>query len=267
MAFEASGLEGCVALVTGVAGEIGSALGEALLQAGASVAGISRRRNSRQPGMAGRHEPKDRFLPIRADIRIEKDVRRAVATALDCFGKIDILINNAGARGPTAPVTGISLKAWQEVLDTNLTGPFLLCRECLKPMMRQRQGCIINISSVAAHWAYPLRSPYAASKAGLINLTLTLAQEAGAANIRVNAICPGPVAGEAIKGVLNTRAKALGISTAEMERRFMRPSALGRMVSTADINRMVLFLCSDAALNITGQVIDVSAGYSLYLGV
>jgi NAD(P)-dependent dehydrogenase (short-subunit alcohol dehydrogenase family) len=259
-------LENRVAIVTGAAGEIGTALVSTLLQAGASVVGVVRRRLPRQSaiGADGDHRG---LLVLRADVRNQQDVKRAVSQAVRKFGKIDILVNNAAARGPTAPVTKLRLKDWQDVIDTNLTGPFLFSRECLKHMMKQNEGRVINISSVVARWAYPLRAPYAASKAALISLTLTLAQEAGGANVQANAICPGPIEGRALQGVLSERARALGISADEMERRFMRPAALGRKVTADDISRMVLFLCSDAARNVTGQIIDVSAGYGLYPGI
>jgi NAD(P)-dependent dehydrogenase (short-subunit alcohol dehydrogenase family) len=260
-------LEGRVALVTGAAGDIGSIIVADLLDAGASVAAVVRSKHSRQPWAARAGSKKPQLIFIRADVRNELDVRQAVRLTLRQFERIDILVNGAGARGPTAPVIKLSLKEWQKVMDTNLTGPFLFSRECLKHMAKRRQGCVINISSVVARWAYPLRASYAASKAALISLTWTLAQEAGAAGVRVNAISPGPVSGEAIRGVLSARAKALGISTKEMERRFMRPAALGRMVTPEDVSRIALFLCSDSARNITGQVIDVSAGYGLYPGM
>jgi NAD(P)-dependent dehydrogenase (short-subunit alcohol dehydrogenase family) len=253
-----------VALVTGATGDIGSAIVQVLLEAGYSVAGVIR---SKRRVERSRHSANGDLYLIRADVRSETDVRRAVSKAMQWFGHIDVLVNNAGARGPTAPVIELPLKEWQEVVETNLTGPFLFSRECLKHMIKRHKGNIINISSVVARWAYPLRAAYAASKAGLISLTWTMAQEAGGANVQVNAICPGPVEGKAIGGVLGARAQALSISLKEMERRFMRPAALGRMVTPEDISRMVLFLCSEAARNVTGQVIDVSAGYGLYPGM
>lgn len=261
------GLHGSVALVTGAAGDIGSVIVADLLHAGASVAAIARSKHPQELSASRAGDEKKRLLFISADVRSERDVRRAVSLALRRFGKIDILVNNAGARGPTTPATKLSLKEWQHVIETNLTGPFLFSRECLRHMARRRRGRVINISSVVARWAYPLRVSYAASKAGLNSLTLTLAQEMGPVNVQINAICPGPVAGKAIGGVLRARARALGTSVKEMERRFVRPAALGRMVAPEDISRMVLFLCSEAARNVTGQIIDVSAGYGLYPGM
>lgn len=259
-------LENKVAIVTGAAGELGSEIAKRLLEAGASVAWVGRRRHALEQRIA--LADKDaRSLALCADVRNEAEVRAAVAATRRRFGSVDILVNNAGSRGPTTPVARLSRAAWQEVLDTNLTGPFLFSRECLKHMQRRGGGSIINIASVVGRWAYPLRAAYAASKAGLINLTLTLAQEAGSANVRVNAICPGPINGRAVEGVFAARARTEGVSEEEMRARFVRPAALGRMVAAEDISAAVLFLCSESARNITGQVIDVSAGFGLWPGI
>ncbi len=120
------------------------------------------------------------------------------------------------------------------------------------------------MSSVAGQHGYPLRAAYAASKWGVIGLTLSLAQEGGAAGVRVNAICPGPVEGPGLQGVLVERAEKLGVPVEEMRQRFLRPLALGRPVTEEDISRAVQFLCSDAAANITGQVLNVDAGFGLW---
>ncbi|MGH9327326.1 MAG: SDR family NAD(P)-dependent oxidoreductase [Terriglobia bacterium] len=255
---------GNVAIVTGAGGGLGSAIAFGLIEAGANVVWLGRRKRALMRQLTLLKDGRERSLVIAADVRSEGEVRDAVRATIRHFGKVDILVNNAGARGPTEPLIRVSRRAWQEVLETNLTGPFLFSRECLKHMERRRKGSIVNISSVVGHWAYPLRAPYAASKAGLISLTLSLAEEAGAANVRVNAICPGPVEGKAVEQVLGARAMALGISIEKMRQRFVRPAALGRMVTPEDVRNVVLFLCSKGASNITGQVIDVSAGFGLW---
>ena len=173
------------------------------------------------------------------------------------------LVSSASPTVEPGPVTKLKRRDWDNVLETNLTGPFLCARECLPHMMRRRQGQIINISSMAGRMAYPLRAAYCSSKWGLIGLTLTLAQEAGAGNVRVNAICPGPVEGPAMDSVIAKRARALRISADKMRERYVKPTALGRMVTASDVGSAVLFLCSAAARNITGQVIEVSAGFGL----
>ncbi|MGH9451358.1 MAG: SDR family NAD(P)-dependent oxidoreductase [Terriglobia bacterium] len=258
---------GQAALVTGASGEIGGAIAAFFLRADASVVWVGRDRGRLEARARGLCLPSGHSLFVRADVRRERDVCRAVESAIKRFGRIDILVNNAGARGPTAPIHRLGLKQWREVLDTNLTGAFLCSRECLRHMARRRQGRIVNISTVVSRWAYPLRAAYAASKAGLNSLTMTLAQEAGAVNVQVNAICPGPVAGQALDGVIAARAKALRIPVPTMRAQFMRPAALRRAVVAEDVAHAVLFLCSRAARNITGQIIDVSAGYGIGPGV
>lgn len=257
---------GKVAVVTGARGEIGRAIAASLLKAGAQVAWVGRQERKLRQLVRALPEGRDRSLVVRADVRSENDIRRMVRTVMRHFGRIDILVNNAGVRGPTGPATRLSRRAWQQVLDTNLTGPFLCARECLRHMSKCRQGRIINISSVAGRVAYPLRASYAASKWGLIGLTLTLAQEAGASNIQVNAVCPGPVEGPAMETVIARRARVVGISVQRMRRQFLRPAALGRMVTAEDVSRLVLFLCSEQACSITGQAIEVSAGFGLWPG-
>lgn len=257
---------GQTALVTGASGEIGGVIANAFLQAGANVVWVGRNRARLAARAAELGADHDRSLFVRADVARERDVSHAVKGAIKRFGQIDILVNNAGARGPTAPVEKLELREWQEVFDTNLTGAFLFSRECMAHMARRRRGRIINISTVVSRWGYPLRAAYAASKAGLNNLALTLAQEAGAANITVNVVCPGPVAGKALDGVLAARAKALGVSISKMRKEFMRPAALRRAVSAEDIAGAVIFLCSPEARNITGQIVDVSAGYGIWPG-
>ncbi len=255
-------LQGQVAVVTGASSGIGKQIALDLLQAGACVAGVGRRAGRGKFLEPFKKYPR-RFVWIRADVSQESDVERLVRQVLKKFGRIDILVNNAAVRGPTAPATELGAEEWRRVLDINLTGAFLCARECLKAMIKRRSGRIVNMSSMAGRMAYPLRVSYAASKWGMVGLTVTLAQEAGPHNIQVNAVCPGPVEGDAIEEVIAARASTLEMPTDEVRARFVRRAALNRMVTAADVSSTVLFLCSDAARNITGQALDVSAGYRL----
>jgi NAD(P)-dependent dehydrogenase (short-subunit alcohol dehydrogenase family) len=193
----------------------------------------------------------------------EDQVNAAIEASLKSLGQIDVLINNAAILGPAAPVAQLSVRSWTEEIAVNLTGSFLCCRAVLPAMMEQKSGKIINITSVAGQRAYPLRSPYAVSKAGLIALTRTLAAEVGPYNIRVNAIAPGPVSGNRMKRVMEERARSTGQSIAEVETSYLRALALGRMVEEEDVARMALFLASKAGDNITGQVFNVCSGYKI----
>lgn len=254
--------KGRVAVVTGAGSGIGKAIALGFLKAGAQVAGVGRRAAT-AGSLRDFREYGKQFIWVRADVSREAQVKRAVKRVLKNFGHVDFLVNNAGARGPTAPVESLSTNEWHKVLETNLTGAFLVARECVKAMAPRRQGRIINISSTAGRVAYPFRASYSASKWGLIGFTLTLAQETGPQNILVNAVCPGPVEGAAMDEVIEARAKALRLPIRKVREQFVGSTALGRMVTAEDVSDTVLFLCSDQARSITGQVIDVSAGFGL----
>ncbi len=204
-----------------------------------------------------------RCLTWEADVADEVRVSTVIAAAVMELGRIDILVNNAAILGPTVPLVGLTRKDWERELAVNLTGPFLCSRAVLQGMIERRKGKIINISSVAGQRAYPLRSPYAVSKLGLIGLTRTLAQEVGPYNIQVNAVAPGPVRGQRMKRVIEERAKETGASIDEIERGYSDALALGRMVEEEDVAQMVLFLASQEGGNVTGQVFNVCSGYKL----
>jgi NAD(P)-dependent dehydrogenase (short-subunit alcohol dehydrogenase family) len=252
-----------VAVITGGGRGLGLAIagrlakdGFDLVLAGPDAAEIDRA--ARELGMIGR-----RVAGVPADVSRDASVDDLFDQALCEFGKVDVLINNAAVAGPTAPVAGLDRVQWDEVLAVNLTGAMLCCRAALPAMMGRRSGRIVNIASVAGKIAYPLRAPYAVSKWGLIGLTMTLAKEAGPYNIQVNAVCPGPVEGERMRQVIRDRAVALDRPEEEVRREYAQAAALGRMVRAQDVADLVAFLASPSGENITGQAIDVSAGYGL----
>ena len=256
-------LEDRIAIVTGGGHGIGRAIALALARAGAdvTVAGTNEAalsETSREIRELGR-----RALAVVADVSREEQVKAMVERALREFGRADLLVNNAGVAGPTAPAVEVSRSEWDEVLAVNLTGAFLCAKAVLPAMVARRSGKIINISSIAGKLAYALRSPYAVSKWGLVGLTLTLAQELGPYNIQVNAVCPGPVAGERMRRVIERRAEELGQPAAEVERAYVEKTALKRMVGEDEVAATVVFLASGEADGITGQAIDVAAGYAL----
>jgi NAD(P)-dependent dehydrogenase (short-subunit alcohol dehydrogenase family) len=204
-----------------------------------------------------------RTIAVRTDVTDEEQVRGMADVTLRVLGRIDVLVNNAGVVGPTAPVPDVNRAEWQAVLDVNLTGPFLCAAAVLPAMMRQRSGKVINIASIAGKIAYALRSPYAVSKWGLIGLTLTMAKEMAEHNIQVNAICPGPVAGPRMDGIIARRATELGQTTEEVTEFYLRSMALHRMVQPDDVANLVAYLASPAGDNITGQALEVTAGWGL----
>ncbi len=202
-------------------------------------------------------------IAVQCDVSDESAVKTLVETTLKELGKIDILVNNAGIAGPTALVTDVTRADWDRTIGVNLTGAFLCSKYVLPVMAEQKSGRIINISSVAGQTAYPLRSPYAVSKWGMIGLSRTLAAEWGTFNITVNTVVPGPVDGERIDTVIKNRAAGMGRSEESVRAEYTSRTALKRFVTENDIARMTLMLASDEGANITGQVFNVCGGFAL----
>jgi NAD(P)-dependent dehydrogenase (short-subunit alcohol dehydrogenase family) len=191
------------------------------------------------------------------DVSREEDVAALFALVDQKLGGLDVLVNNAGIAGPTGGIETLSLADWQRTLEVNLTGQFL-CARLAVPRLRQGNGpSIINLASVAGHLGMPGRTPYSASKWGVVGLTKSLAIELGRDGIRVNAILPGAVDGPRIRAVIAAKAKARGVAVEEMTRIYTDQAALGRMVTARDIANMVLFATSNLAANVTGQELVV----------
>lgn len=204
-----------------------------------------------------------RALAMICDVSDEADVEQMIAATLKEFGRIDVLVNNAGVIGPTALATEVTREEWDRTLAVNLTGAFLCAKTALPHMIARRQGKIINISSVAGHVGYAMRSPYAVSKWGMIGLSQTLAVECGPHNIQVNTISPGPVRGERIEQVIHRRAGQSGLSIEDVTKEYTSKLALGRFVESEHVAATAVFLASNESDSITGQVIQVSSGYGL----
>ncbi len=204
-----------------------------------------------------------RASAVVTDVTRDDEVASMADRALAEFGRVDILVNNAGIIGPTAPVTEVSRDDWDRVLAVNLTGAFLCTRALLPGMIRRRSGRIVNIASTAAKNVTSLRSPYAASKWGLIGLTMTVAKEVGKHDINVNAVCPGPVEGGRINTVIANQAEQQGRAVKDVTQDYINQTLLGRFVPADDVAAMVAFLASDEANNITGQALEVSAGWRM----
>jgi NAD(P)-dependent dehydrogenase (short-subunit alcohol dehydrogenase family) len=256
-------LQPCVAVVTGGGRALGKAIALRLAADGMDVALAGPDRPELEAAAGEVEALGRRALPVVTDVTREDQVHALAGQVRRALGRIDVLVNNAGIVGPTAPVAEVRRGDWDAVLAVNLTGAFLCAKAVLPAMMAQRCGRIINIASVAGKIAYALRSPYAVSKWGLIGLTLTLAREVGDYNIQVNAVCPGPVQGERMQTIIECRAAELGQTTQEVEQAYVQAAALKRMVQADDVAAAVAFLASPAAGNITGQALDVSAGYGL----
>lgn len=248
-------LQGKVALVTGGGRGIGKTIAEALAEAGAKLVITGRRQEYLTPTHAEFTERGFACQSVIADVTNAADVERTVASALDAYGQIDILVNNAGQSWGQA-TEDMPLNRWQQVLDVNLGGLFLMSQAVGRHMLQRGSGHILNIASVAGITSGDPESTktiaYNASKAGVISFTRTLAREWGRRGIYVNAIAPG---------WFPTRMAAAMI--AANRERFEAMTALGHIGELDDLKAPAVFLCSDASRYITGHVLVVDGGMSL----
>jgi len=173
------------------------------------------------------------------------------------YARLDVLINNAGIAGPTATLEDIDIDDWDRTLAVDLSGAFYVTRLAVKLLKQGAAGSIINMGSSAGLHGCPLRSPYVASKWALIGLTKTWAMELGPAGIRVNAICPGSVAGPRIDEVIARDAARRGTSAEQIRESYHRQSSLRRFVDAGEIASLATFLASEAGAGISGQALSV----------
>ena len=253
-----------VAVVTGSGRGIGRAIALAYAREGANLVLAARSLEALQETRAAVEALGRKALVVPTDIRHEENVRKLGEQALEHFGRVDILVNNSGIAGPTAPLWEIAPAEWEETFAVNVTGTYLCCRTFLPSMIERRSGCIVIIGSMTGKRPLFGRTPYAASKMALLGLARTLAWEIGPYGIRVNVISPGPVEGERIEWVLRTQAQARGISVDEARRQFTSSSPLGQLIPPDNIAEAAVFLASDKAASITGEDLNVSAGTVMY---
>jgi len=191
------------------------------------------------------------------DVSKRQDIERMMAECVQALGGLDVLVNNAGISGPTAPVEEMDPDEWEKVMAVDLTGTFNVTRMAIPHLKKSQAGVIINMSSVAGRFGYANRSPYCTAKWGLIGFTKTLSIELGEYGIRANAILPGAVDGPRIQRVFEGRAKASGKNLDEVKKEAMSIQSLKRMVDPKDIAALAVFLASDAAKSISGQMLPI----------
>jgi NAD(P)-dependent dehydrogenase (short-subunit alcohol dehydrogenase family) len=184
-------------------------------------------------------------------------IETVIPRVIDALGGLDVLVNNGGIAGQTAPVEQVSPAEWDRVMRVNLGGTFNVTRLAIPHLKKSSAGSIINMSSAAGRLGYPQRSAYATSKWGIVGFTKTLSMELGAFGIRANAILPGPVAGERMQRVLEARAAASGRSLEEERGSALVNQSLKRFTEPGEIAALALFLASDAAKSISGQALAV----------
>ena len=241
--------ENQVAVVTGAGRGIGHAIAVRLAREGARVASVSRTEaNARKTADEINTTRADAAKAYPVDVADPGVVRKAAAQILEDFGRVDILVNNAGVTRDGLSMR-MSLDDWDTVLNTNLKGAFTFSQAVMRPMIKQRSGRIINISSIAGLTGNAGQANYAASKAGLIGLTKTLARELASRGITVNAVAPG-----LIETDMTT------VLSDEVRQAILQKVPLGKLGDPEDIAGAVAFLASAEAKYITGQVLTVDGG-------
>lgn len=235
-------LQGLRALVTGGGSGIGAAIADRLREGGAAVLVVDA-------------DPKT-SPDVVADVADTAAVDGLFGEVVARLGGLDVLVNNVGVAGPTAPVDDMDPEAFDSCVRINL-GSMFRCTRLAVPLLRERPGSIVNISSSAGIFGYPLRSPYAAAKWAVVGLTKTWAMELGSDGIRVNAICPGSVGGSRMDGVIGREAAALGVQPAAVRSAYESQVSMGSFVDARDIAEAAAFLSSPAARFISGQVLGV----------
>ena len=192
-----------------------------------------------------------------ADVADRAQVERLFALVQQKLGGLDVLVNNAGIAGPTGRVDEIDPAEWDRCIAVDLTGQFNCARKAVPLLKASRNASIINLSSAAGRLGFPLRSPYAAAKWGVIGFTKSLAMELGEFGIRVNAILPGLVAGDRIRRVIENKARALNKSFGEVEQALLDKVSRHTMVTPAQLADQILFLCSPRGATISGQAVSI----------
>jgi len=238
-----AGLEGKTALVTGASRGIGAAIATELAAAGATV--VLGYRSGREEAEALAVDLGGRA--IQADVSSAEDAKRLVEEA----GELDILINNAGLTRDGL-LARMSDDDWRTVLETNLSSVFYTCRAVTRPMLKKRSGTIVNISSIVGVHGNWGQANYAASKAGIIGFTKSLARELGSRNVRANVVAPGYV-----------KTQLTDVLPEEATVAMLTNTPLGRLGEPSDVAAAVRFLCSDAASFITGEVLLVDGGLGM----
>ncbi|MBK3400632.1 MULTISPECIES: SDR family oxidoreductase [Methylobacterium] len=244
------GLGGLKVLVTAGASGIGLEVAQAFMEEGAQVHVCDVDREALAalpPGIGATH----------ADVASREDVARLFAEAERALGGLDCLVNNAGIAGPTGRVEEIDPEDWDRTLDICLTGQFNCVRLAVPLLRASANPSIVNLSSAAGRFGFPLRTPYAAAKWAVIGFTKSLSRELGADGIRVNAVLPGIVAGDRQRRVLEAKAQQRGIGFSEMESAAFSAASIKEYVTARQLADQILFLASARGKTISGQALAV----------
>lgn len=240
-------------VITAGASGIGAEIAKTLAEAGGQVIICDKDQSSLDAFT--QNNPK--VIAVKADVSNEEEVLSFFIAVKEHFGEINALINNAGIAGPSAKLEDTDLKDWKQTMSVNLNGTFLCSRSAIPLLKLSDGGSIINIGSTSSFMGTPLRSSYSASKWGLIGLTKTWAMEYGAANIRVNTICPSSVNGERIERVIEREANYRNTSPEKIKATYLSQTSLKTFIDAEEIVGMIVYLLSPLAKKITGQMLVI----------
>lgn len=257
-----------VALVTGANRGIGRVISLRLAMAGAQLvlAGRDQAGLEETARLIQEDESVPKVSPLicQMDLLDLPSISATVNKAIEVFEGIDILVNNSGITGKVAPLWDLNEEDWDETIDTNLKGPFLLSRAVIPSMLARKSGSIVFIGSVTGKRPFMHRSVYAASKLGLVGMMRTLALELGPHGIRVNLISPGFVSGPRLDGVIETVAEIERISNEDANAKMRAMIPMEEFVSPENIAEGVLFFASERSAGITGDDLNISGGLVMY---
>ncbi len=256
-------LEGRVAAITGGTGGIGRAIAEAFVREGAKVV-ISGRRQDKGEQALKEMAAGDSVVFVSGDVKQREDCERVVETAVEKFGRIDIMVNNAGGASNHAPVVDLTDEALDDALRWNLWSTFWCTRRSLQHMIPQKWGRIINISSVEGKCGKPGVSIYVTAKHAVNGLTKACAHEVGTLGITVNALCPGVIETETMEREGTQAAESMGMTYQQLLDWFAEEAATQRLCEAEDVAAVAVMLASEAGGGITGAQISIDGGTSPY---
>ena len=245
-----------IIIISAAADGIGWSIAQACMSNGAIVYLTDKNKDALDKISKHNLYEKQLFLD-RVNTNDAQEVENYYIKIKDKIKSIDALINNVGIAGPTGKLEELNINDWKETIDININSHFYYTK-CAIPLLKKNNGgSIINLSSTAGIFGFPLRTPYAASKWAIIGMTKSLAIELGEFNIRVNAICPGSVSGDRMKRVIEAKASSLGVTENSLQKDYESMISLKTFVDKEDIANMAVFLLSKEAHKISGQVMTV----------